>query len=270
MLKFLDEQSEPQETLIADASGKGSWAGKPGQFSDKWLPQNAIDAVNKAGASVLGIKNANPNDVKLIEKFYGNPENNAVLNQYDLSTNLFLRYLSGRGAEGLEFSPEQGKKILSAIKKQEKNKKDRGGFITNNMWVLPKDTQESFVYREFQGEIPVYFGGGDSKTTGGRLVDTREGRDELTNSLGSFWAKPDGKGGYTIEETYNFQYGKNNPENGRNKKQQKDLERSTSMSLKPANAGRTLAIKGYGKAYKYKLHVDRNGKVTSIPVSDKN
>ena len=175
MLRFLDlEDSEPQQpTQIAD-SGQGSWAGKPGQFSDKWLPQNALDALNKAGASPLGVKNANPNDMKLIQNFYGNPENNAVLNQYDLSTNLFLRYLSGRGGEGLEVSPEQGQKIFKAIKQQEQNIQRRGKPIVTWNGTVPENRK---------GHIPVYFGGGDKKTQRDWQVDQES---ELGNSLGSF------------------------------------------------------------------------------------
>ena len=256
MLRFVDQESPTTEepTQVAN-SNQGAWAGKPGQFSDKWLPQNAIDAVNKAGASLWGIKNADPNDMKLIENFYGNPENNAVLNQYDLNTNLFLRYLSGRGGEGLELSPEQGQKIFKAIKQQEQNIKDRGAPIVTWGGTVPENRK---------GHVPVYFGGGDTKVQHDFQVDKE---DELVNSLGSFWAVPDGKGGYTIDEEYNFTYDKNNKkENYRNEAQQKRAEWALSMSLQPSNVGRRLSAAGFGKSFKYRLVVTPDGQVTAVPV----
>ena len=246
----------------ADASGQGSWAGKPGQFSDKWLPQNALDAINKAGASFMGIKNANKNDLQLIQNFYGDPKNNDVLNQYDLNTNLFLRYLSGRGGDGLALNQKQGNKILSAIKLQEKNLTENGGLerVKQNQWLY-----NQYKSRFDQGHIPVYFGGSENIVPSNMQVDTKEGRDELNNSLGSFWAVPDGKGGYTIEETYNFSYGKNNKaENQRSDGRQKRLEIGASLSLNPSNIGRRLAIAGYGKSYKYKLAITPDGQVTVV------
>ena len=278
MLRFVDLEgpSLPEEEPVnaelpgklgteiaqtADASGQGSWAGKPGQFSDKWLPQNALDAINKAGASALGVKNANKNDLQLIQNFYGDPKNNDVLNQYDLNTNLFLRYLSGKGADGLALSQEQGKKILSAIKFQERNLNENGGLERIKQFPLYGNYKSRFD----QGHVPVYFGGGDMVVPNNMLVDTKEGRDELSHSLGSYWAVPDGKGGYTIEENYNFSYGKNNKaENQRSEGRQKRLEFGASLTLDPANMGRRLAIGGYGKPYKYKLVITPDGQVTVV------
>ena len=256
MLRFVDQESPTTEepTKVAN-SNQGAWAGKPGQFSDKWLPQNAIDAVNKAGASLWGIKNADPNDMKLIENFYGNPENNAVLNQYDLSTNLFLRYLSGRGGEGLEMSPEQGQKVFDAIKQQEQNIKKRGAPIVTWGGTVPENRK---------GHIPVYFKG-DTQVPSDWKVDAS---DELSNSLGSFWAVPDGKGGYTVDETYNFMYAKDNEdENPRNDAEQKRAEQVFSMSLDPSNIGRRIVAAGFGKPFKYKLAITADGQVTVIPVA---
>ena len=101
-----------------------SWAGQPGQFADKHMFQNAIDAINKTGASVKGFADGNKNDLALVQNFYSDPKNTGVLNQYDMSTNFYLRYLTGRGAEGIEIGPERTKQLSSAIEMQKENLKD--------------------------------------------------------------------------------------------------------------------------------------------------
>jgi hypothetical protein len=91
------------------------WAGKPGQFRNSWQPLNAIDAITKAGANPLGLAQANPNDIKLVSNYYSaNPQ---VANQYDLRTNLFLRYIAGTGTKDLEISPETGREIYQITSK---------------------------------------------------------------------------------------------------------------------------------------------------------
>ena len=147
---------------------------------------------------------------------------------------------------------QQGQKIFGAIKQQEQNIKDRGAPIVTWGGEVPENRK---------GHILVYFKG-DTQVPSDWKVDASS---ELSNSLGSFWAVPDGKGGYTVDETYNFMYAKDNKdENSRTDAEQKRAEQA--FSLDPSNIGRRIVAAGFGRPFKYKLAITADGQVTVIPV----
>ena len=81
-------------------------------------------------------------------------------------------------------------------------------------------------------------------------------RGQLSKSIGSFWAQPTPGGGFTIDEDYNFGYApldKGGVPDGQNY--------NTGLDMNPANIGRRLIQKGYGKPYSYQLQVSPDGQV---------
>jgi len=233
-----------------------SWSGVPGQFADKSPLQNGLDALNKAGASPKGFADGNPNDLKLVSNFYTNPKNNGVMNQYDLSTNLYLRYISGKGKEGLEVSPKQKGQISGFIKKQQDNLSDPE--LVDN---IKSNFGEGHVDRIQKGDVPVYFGGWSDAPAPvkGKIPVDIEGAKDASTSLGSFWAKPNTQGGFDVEEDYNFAYApKKDGGSGYQPtvKQAKTHYGSNPVQwYKPQNVAGRHAISGYGTPFKYTISV---------------
>ena len=65
------------------------------------MPFRYAMEVFDAGVNPLGIVAGNKDDIRKLADFYGAPENRERLNQMPLDSQLFMRYLSGKGAEGL-------------------------------------------------------------------------------------------------------------------------------------------------------------------------
>ena len=233
-----------------------SWSGSTGQFQNKNVLQNGIDAINKAGASLKGFADGNKNDLTLVKNFYSEPNNNGVLNQYDMTTNLYLRYLSGKGGEGLEISPERTDQLRSAIQAQEKNLKDPLA-IEN----IKASYGQGAVDRINKGEIPVYFQGSKDAVAPVKATVPRDlpGNNDLSLSVGSFWAKPDDKGGYTVTDTYDFRYAPKNKGGDGNQDIKKMAEKYYGggglFYYDPRNVAGRQAISGLGKPYTYTLEI---------------
>lgn len=233
-----------------------SWSGRTGMFQNKHALQNSIDAINKTGASLKGFADGNKNDLTLVKNFYSDPNNNGVLNQYDMTTNLYLRYLSGRGGEGLEISPERIDQLRSAIQAQEENLKDPLA-IEN----IKKGYGQSHVDRINQGEIPVYFHGSKDAVAPMKATVPRDlpGHNDFSLSLGSFWAKPDGKGGYTVTDTYDFRYAPKSKggdgDQDFKKTAQKYYGQGGLSHYHPRNVAGRHAISGLGHPYTYTLQI---------------
>lgn len=233
-----------------------SWSGSAGQFQDKHVLQNSVDAINKTGASLKGFADGNKNDLTLVKNFYSDQNNNGVLNQYDMTTNLYLRYLSGRGGEGLEISPKRTNQLRSAIQRQAENLKDPLA-IEN----IKKSYGQSHVDRINQGEIPVYFHGSKDAVAPMKATLPRDlpGHNDFSLSLGSFWAKPDGNGGYSITDTYDFRYAPKNKGGDGNKDYKKfaqnQYNRGGLAYYHPQNVAGRHAISGLGHPFTYTLQI---------------
>jgi hypothetical protein len=229
--------------------------GTPGRFAGEGQVMNALRATTSAGANPVGLAFANKKDVEKVASYYkARPE---LQNQYDLNTNMMLRYLSGTGAEGMQVSPEVGRQLYSDIQEQEKlfqNPEYRQYQITspNN----PAYMRENIL----RGNTPVYYGGLSDSPAPHQAqlpIDIGE-RWQLSKSLGSFWAQPQaGSQGRTINEKYDFGYA---PESKGGLKG--GAESAFILPTSAANVGRRLAQQGYGTPFAYSMDVQPSGKVT--------
>lgn len=223
------------------------WAGRPGQFENKPQVQNALDAINKAGASPVGFAMQNPNDVALVSKFYKqHPE---VANQYDLPVNMFLRYF-GLGEKDLQLSQQQNADLMSGIneaKKRMSNPVLREQYINQS----PEEFRNSYRNKIKSGLVPVdYPDLSDDSWSGGN--------NQAISSVGKFWAKPNPNGeGYTIKDVYDFPYaGLNRP--GAKKDpiySRSPVERLINSPITPTDFAENLVREGYGNPYEFNLKV---------------
>jgi len=221
------------ETEYADTANTTPYIGKAGARRNKGAVLNALDAVSRAGANPLGIATGNSNDVRLVSKYYN--ANPAVANQYDLATNLFLRYLSGVGTRDLQVVKEQGADIYRAFK----DAKQRGAERKN-------------------GQVAVrYMPTGAIGPAGGLGV----AGNEIKNSLGSFWAREMPDRSVVISERYNFDYAPKGKEG--------HGQKIPLLGVSPDQVGRNLVQAGYGKPFTYQLRVYPDGRVQVLPPANR-
>lgn len=234
-----------------DAAGpavmRRPWAGDAGQFASKGSLQNGLDALNKAGASLMGFIKHNPNDIRLVQKFYS--ENPAVANQYDLPVNLFLRYVSGVGAKDLKVSQAQGMAILQNIK--DATRSIASSVKSAERWLNPAESA-SFKRKVAKGLIPV--------------APTAP-YDGVSLSLGRFWAEPQQDGSYVVTENFDFAYAP--ASQGGNDKLAGATRQVVGVPTDPATVGRSLVVSGVGKPFKYRLKVYPGGQVEVLSLSGK-
>jgi hypothetical protein len=226
------------------------YPGQPGRFANQGQLLNAVRATTEARANPFSLLTSDPANVKRVAEYY--QQNPSLQNQYDLSTNMFLRYLSGTGSKGLEVAPNVGKQIYADIQQQEQK-------------FAPSAYRESLINSRnapyikenlLQGNTPVYYGGlSDAVAPHKAQLPFDVGqRWQLQNSLGSFWAKPTDTG-YTISDRYNFVYAPSQKE-GKGK--------LSEFKMIPGNItdiGRNLVRSGYGTPYATNLEVNPSGQV---------
>jgi hypothetical protein len=249
---------ERYNRAIDSQSAAVDYVGKPGRFAGEGRVLNAIRAVTTAGANPIGVATGNPEEIKKVANYYGSfPD---VTNQYDLSTNMFLRYLSGTGAEGLKVSPELGKQLYSDIRQQETK------FInpeTQNSIFLGGKAPDYVKTKVATGATPVYYGGlSDAVAPNRAVLPTDVGqRWQLATSLGSFWTRAkDPSNAYTIEnEKYDFVYAP------RKKGGTTAGENVTFLPTNPVDIGRRIVQQGYGKPFSYSADVSPTGNVEFNP-----
>jgi len=227
--------------------------GQPGRFSRQSQLFNAIKAITQAGANPIGIVLGNQEDIKKTSEYYKQYPD--MQNEFDLNTNMFLRYLSGTGADNLQISPEVGKQLYSDIKEQEQK-------FTNPQFrqeIIDSPMNPAYIKKNIlAGKTPVYYGGSSEAIKPHHvLLPTDVGnRWQLAKSLGSYWAEPSDKG-YTVKnERYNFWYA---PEEKDGVKGGAEATRAIPTSI--ADIGRGLVRKGYGTPFTYTLNIDPTGKV---------
>ena len=98
------------------------YVGQPGRLAGKGQLSNVVRATTQAGTNPLSVALGDPKAVEKVSQYYAQyPE---MQNEFDLNTNMFLRYLSGTGADGLKVAPDVGKQLYSDIQKQEQKFRD--------------------------------------------------------------------------------------------------------------------------------------------------
>lgn len=231
------------------------------------MPFRYAKDVWDAGVNPLGIVAGNQDDVRKLAAFYGAQENRGRLNQMPLDSQLFMRYLSGTGSEGLTIDRDRGKAIRQAILDQQANL--QGSNRERQLEIIKANYGPSHYRRVMEGHVPVYFGGSSEGINNPVTIPSdKPYRDELKNSLGSFWAVPNSDGSYDIEERYNFNYAPGNKEgwNDPNEaKRREKLRSQLSTSLNPADIGRRIVMQGEGQPYSYRLRVNKDGTVLMNP-----
>jgi hypothetical protein len=226
------------------------YPGQPGRFADQGQILNAMRATTEAGANPFSLLVTDPGNVKRVAEYY--QQNPSLQNQYDLSTNMFLRYLSGTGSKGLEVAPNVGKQIYADIQQQEQ----KFGPSAYRESIINAKNAPYIKENLLQGNTPVYYGGlSDAVAPHKAQLPFDVGqRWQLQNSLGSFWAKPTDTG-YAIEDRYNFVYAPAQKE-GKGK-----LSEFKMIPGNIADIGRNLVRSGYGTPYTTNLEVNPSGQV---------
>lgn len=225
-----------------DLAGKfGDWIGGP------------VQAFTKAGVNPMAAVTQNEKELEKVFEYYRNsPEE---LNNLDLKSNMFMRYLSGVGAQGMQFPETIGNQLLTDIKEQDAKFRNPAyrQKVLNSV-----NTPEYIKQGLLQGRVPVYYGGmsdAPAPIKSQLPIDVGQ-RGQLSKSIGSFWAQPTPGGGFTIDEKYNFGYApleKGGVPEGQNY--------NTGFDMNPANIGRRLIQKGYGNPYSYQIQLSPDGQL---------
>jgi len=228
------------------------YPGQPGRFASQGQLLNAVRATTEAGSNPFSLLISDPTETKRVAEYYR--QNPSLQNQYDLSTNMFLRYLSGTGSKGLEIAPDVGKQIYADIQQQEQK-------FTSSPYresTISARTNPAYIKENLlQGNIPVYYGGlSDAVAPHKAQLPFDIGqRWQLQNSLGSFWARPTDTG-YAIDDRYNFAYAPAAKEGKGNLFEFKTIPGNI------ADIGRNLVRSGYGTPYTTRLEINPQGQVT--------
>jgi hypothetical protein len=227
--------------------------GTPGRYAGSGQVLNALRATTRAGANPIGLALGNKEDVTKLATYY--QQNPYEQNEYDLNTNMMLRYLSGTGAEGLRVSPEVGRQIYSDIREQEEKFQDpqyRDAVINQSAVPYIKENL-------LKGKTGIYYGGTkDAIAPAESLLPTDVGqRWQLARSLGSYWSEPiAGSEGRRIEDRYNFPYAPSSKEGFKGAS-----EGTFFVPTGPANIGRRLVQQGFGTPFGFTMDVQPSGEV---------
>lgn len=255
----LTKARQEGERKIAEQIKRQSeqYVGQPGRFAGQGQLLNAVRATVQAGTNPVSVALGDPGAVKKVSEYYAQyPE---MQNEFDLNTNMFLRYLSGTGSAGLKVAPNVGRQLYSDIQTQEQK-------FTNpqyrEMQISPLSRNPGYIRENLlAGRIPVYYGGYSDAVSPhqAQLAIDKGERWQLQNSLGSHWAKPTDNG-YEIQgEKYNFAYAPVGKE-GR-----KDRQGMSFLPVTPADIGRNLVTQGFGNPFTYGLNIDKAGVIKVIP-----
>ena len=222
-----------------------------GKFGD--LVGGPIQAFTKAGVNPMAAVTQNDGELRKAFSYYRNNPNK--LNTLDLKSNMFMRYLSGVGAQGMQFPEGIGNQLLTDIKEQEAKFRDPK---YRQQVLNSANTPEYIKQGLLQGRVPVYYGGmSDAPAPIKSSLPSDVGqRGQLSKSIGSFWAQPTPGGGFTIDEKYDFGYApldKGGVPEGQNY--------NTGFDMNPANIGRRLVQKGYGNPYSYQIQLSPDGQI---------
>ena len=208
-----------------------------------------VQAFTKAGVNPLAAVTQNKQE--LDQAFNHYKKNPDQLNELDLKSNMMMRYYSGIGVNGLKFPEGTGKQIFSDITESKKR------------WADPETAKQGYTPDYItkgvkSGKTPVFYGGWSDAIapSKSRLPIDVGSREDVSLSVGSYWAEPQQDGSYIINEDYNFGYAPKE-KGGVDMHQGKNY----GPALTPQNIGRGLVQKGYGKPYSYQLQVFPNGEL---------
>jgi len=235
------------------------YVGQPGRLAGKGQLFNAIMSTAQAGTNPVSVALGDKKAIGKVSNYYS--QYPGMQNEFDLNTNMFLRYLSGTGAEGLKIAPEVGKQLYSDIQQQEQKFRDPQ---YREMQISPFSQNPRYIKENLlKGRIPVYYGGvadtAISNVHQSQLPMDKGERWQLQNSLGAHWADLS-ENGYAIKgEKYNFVYAP--VEKGGDEKAQN----SFFLPINTANIGRNIVKQGFGKPFEYSLNVDPSGTVQVYP-----
>jgi len=235
----------------------------PGRFATSGPLLNAVRATATAGVNPIGVVMGDTKQVKKLADYY--QQNPDVANQYDLNTNMFLRYISGVGSKGLQIPENVGRQIYQDI--QEQKEKFLDPKQRERIFALPSSVNPpGFKENLLTAKTPVYYQGHTEALVPsfGVLPKNVGERWQLDKSLGSYWAQPGEGQNYNITDRYNFMYAPKAKEGGEVKlPERKGLAGFTAfMGQQPlANVGRNLVKTGYGTPYTTNLEVTPEGKV---------
>lgn len=273
------ELAKRHQESLARQSASYDYQGKPGRFAGQGQGLNALRAVTQAGASPVGVLLSNPKEIQKVSQYYAaNPD---IQNEYDLNTNMFLRYLSGTGVGNLQIPQTLGRQLYADIK-QSRGKYSDPAFMQSAL--NQPGIQPWYKEKLKSGYTPVYYASGD---VGPETVLQRRFGDaspseqkasykamhtgtvgeqwQLRSSLGSAWVDPtktDDK--YTIRgEKYDFVYAPK--DKGGFVSDTSFWGRPLFLPVSPDQVGRGIISQGYGKPYEYDLDVDSAGNVKFNP-----
>jgi len=232
----------------------------------RYSPLRYAGEVSNAGVDPLAIIRGDQAAVQKLGNYYGDESNQGELNALPLDSQLFMRYLSGNGSQGLTIDKDRGKAIYQSILDQKQNLSSEA-----TREKLRQYLGDSHYQRVKQGHIPVnYSGMGDARepTQDKRFLTIPHDqpyRGELKNSLGKFWATPNDDGSYDIDERYNFMYAPSSKGGDDSARDHVQENAAVSVSLDPSDIGRRIVAQGAGKPYDYKLRVSPDGTVLVNP-----
>ena len=241
--------TQQYQESIDRQSAANDYVGKPGRFADQGMLFNAGRAALQAGVNPLAVAVGSKPDVSKLAKYYNDfPD---VANEYTAPVNMFLRYLSGSGAEGMKISSREGKLLYDVSQKGIDAFKNASPEQLANVKEGYRQEYGQGVEKRFdEGQIPW-------GTSNPQLYKNRKDRNTLNLSVGRYWAKQDGENVNIPDEKYDFPYA--------NKQSILDKVSSFLKIPTPSAVSDTLVRQGYGKPFDYSAVIKPTGEVDFTP-----
>jgi len=225
------------------------YVGKPGRFSNEGMISNASRAAFQAGVNPLAVAVGSKPAILKLAKYYNDfPD---VANEYTAPVNMFLRYLSGSGAEGMKISSGEGKLLYDVSQKGIDAFKNSSPEQLANVKEWYRQQYGQGVEKRFnEGQIPW-------GTSDPGLYENRKDRNTLNLSVGRYWAKQDGENVNIPDEKYDFPYA--------NKQSILDKVSSFLQIPTPSQVSNNIVRQGYGKPFDYSAVIKPTGEVDFTP-----
>ena len=241
--------AEQYQQSINRQSAANDYVGKPGRFASEGMLLNAGRAALQADVNPLAVVIGSKPDITKFAKYYNDfPD---VANEYTAPVNMFLRYFSGSGAEGMKISSREGKLLYDISQKGVNAFTNASPEQLANVKEGYRQQYGQGVKKRFdEGQIPL-------GTSNPHLFKNREEKNILNQSLGRYWAKQDGENINIPDEKYDFSYAN----------QESTFDKATNF-IKIPTAGTisdTLVRQGYGKPFEYSAVVKPTGEVNFTP-----
>jgi hypothetical protein len=241
--------AQQYQQSIDRQSAANDYVGKPGRFAKEGMISNASRAALQAGVNPLAVAVGSKPDVSKLAKYYADfPD---VANEYTVPVNMFLRYLSGSGAEGMKISSGEGKLLYDVSQKGVDIFKNASPEQLANVKEGYRQQYGQGVEKRFnEGQIPW-------GTSNPQLYENRKDRNTLNLSVGRYWVKQDGENVNIPDEKYDFPYA--------NKQSKLDKISDFLKIPTPGAVSDTIVRQGYGKPFDYSAVVRPTGEVIFTP-----